>query len=99
MTEAQLQAAIIETAQTFGWLVYHTYDSRRSHPGFPDLVLCRPPDVLYLELKSEKGRLRPDQDSWIGALRQSGQNVQVWRPSDWLDGTVMQALKPRVVAR
>ena len=41
MTEKQWQALVQETAQLAGWMAYHTYDSRRSAAGFPDLVLAR----------------------------------------------------------
>ena len=46
LTEADVQRGLIEAAQTGGWLVYHTHDSRRSRKGFPDLVLVRPPKHL-----------------------------------------------------
>ena len=36
-TEKGFQAAVVELARLRGWLVYHTYDSRRSAKGFPDL--------------------------------------------------------------
>ena len=38
MTEKQFQSHIVQYAKMRGWLVYHTHDSRRSEPGFPDLV-------------------------------------------------------------
>ena len=34
-SEAEFQAEIIAYALSFGWLVYHTYNSRGSQPGFP----------------------------------------------------------------
>ena len=33
LSEDELQAAIIEMAETLGWLVYHTRDSRGSAEG------------------------------------------------------------------
>lgn len=68
MTEAELQATIVEVAQTFGWLVFHDRDSRTNASGFPDLVLVKRPRVLLVELKAEKGRLNPDQRVWIDEL-------------------------------
>ena len=41
LTEAQLQEMVVARSKALGWLVYHTYDSRRSASGFPDLVLAR----------------------------------------------------------
>lgn len=61
MTEAQLQAHAIQLATALGWTTYHTHDSRRSQPGFPDLVLARPPQLMFRELKTTRGRLTPEQ--------------------------------------
>src|SRR5690606_40011108 len=35
MSEAQLLATILQACRKLGLLCYHTYDSRRSEPGFP----------------------------------------------------------------
>jgi hypothetical protein len=84
MTEAQWQRTITDLAETLGWLVYHTYDSRRSEPGFPDLVLVRAGDrVVFAEIKRETGRLTDDQAQWWWALERAGAEIYVWRPSDW----------------
>tara|TARA_R100000329_G_scaffold122194_1_gene100798 strand:+ start:17 stop:313 length:297 start_codon:yes stop_codon:yes gene_type:complete len=68
VTEADLQALIVDVAETYGWLVFHDNDSRRNNPGFPDLVLVKPPRVVFMECKSEKGKLRPEQQVWMGHL-------------------------------
>jgi len=82
ITEKQWQATVVKAARTLGWRVYHTYDSRRSQPGFPDLVIVRD-RVVYLELKSEGGRLFRAQANWLAALGLAGAEVHVFRPSDW----------------
>ena len=64
-------------------MCYHTHDSRRSEPGFPDVVVVGPHGLLWRELKSSTGRLTPDQRVWLDKLRQAGSDVDVWRPSDW----------------
>lgn len=93
MTERQLQDQIVRMAKVQGWLCYHTYDSRRSAPGFPDLVLVHPgrsgAPIIFAELKTEKGRVRPEQQAWIDAIQERmgiliGDYViaDVFRPSD-----------------
>lgn len=61
MTERVFQDAVTEFAQLHGWLVYHTHDSRRSAPGFPDLTMVRNGRVVFAELKTERGRVTADQ--------------------------------------
>lgn len=64
-------------------LRYHTHDSRRSNPGFPDWVFVHPKgDIVFAELKARKGRVRPEQTRWIEALRQLGLSAYIWRPGD-----------------
>lgn len=85
MTESELQTNVRQVAKLGGWLTYHTNDSRRSDKGFPDLVFLHPRTgrLLYAELKSDKGKLRPEQATWIDALWRGGHEAYVWRPSDW----------------
>lgn len=52
-------------------------------PGFPDLVLCKPPVLLLVELKAQAGTVRPEQRAWLADLRACGLDVRVWRPNDW----------------
>ena len=66
----------------FGWMCYHTYDSRRSEPGFPDLVLVRDKVVMFRELKTDKGRLTTAQKNWGDKLTEAGSDYAVWRPKD-----------------
>ena len=81
MKEKQFQARVVLFAKRHGWLVYHTYDSRRSEPGFPDLVLVKD-RILYRELKTETGKLTEAQKSWGRAVVKAGGDWAVWRPSD-----------------
>jgi VRR-NUC domain len=82
-SEAAFQQQVIQLSKYYNWISYHTHDSRRSAPGFPDLVLVRPPEILFVELKAEKGRVRPEQQEWITALHACGLEVHLWRPSDF----------------
>lgn len=67
-SEAAFQRQVLNLAEFYGWRSYHTHDSRRSQPGFPDLVLVRGVELIFAELKTEKGRVRPEQAEWIQAL-------------------------------
>ena len=105
ITETEFQAQVIELATTLGWLVYHTYDSRRSVYGFPDLVLVRCGRVIFMELKSEKGRLDtrrrysprtgralPNQKDWKDAFEACPDvEYYLYRPRHWDE--LMEVLK------
>jgi hypothetical protein len=78
--EVHLQAAVETELQLRGWRYFHAYDSRRSPPGFPDLVLARD-RVLFAELKTLKGRVRPEQLEWLERLRAAGAECYLWRPA------------------
>jgi hypothetical protein len=81
--EESFQQGVIDLARALGWHTYHTRDSRKSAHGFPDLVLCRPPRLIFAELKSDRGRLTPEQDVWLRAFGQvPGIEVFVWAPRD-----------------
>lgn len=84
ISEAGFQQQVIQLAKLAGWMTYHTHDSRRSAAGFPDVVMVRPPVVLVVELKSDSGRLRPEQEVWLEVLKSCpGVEARLWRPDDW----------------
>ena len=81
MTEREWQAEVVAIARSTGWTTYHTHDSRRSEPGWPDLALVRERLVLA-ELKTDTGRISAHQERWLSLLSQAGVETYVWRPSD-----------------
>ena len=81
-TEKQFMASVFKLANMLGWHFHHTFDSRRSAPGFPDAVFLRRPRVLFVEFKAERGRLTNDQRACLEELRACGQEAYLWRPSD-----------------
>lgn len=81
MKEKLFQAQVIQIAKRLRWKVYHTYDSRRCEPGFPDLVLVRE-RVLFRELKTDTGRVSSAQNAWGDALMKAGCDFKIWRPRD-----------------
>ncbi len=87
MTEAELQSNIIEAGTKLGWSHYHTWRSEKSDPGYPDLTLvsvshCR---VIWIECKSEKGDISPEQTHWHDMLAACDQEIYVVRPVHWPD--------------
>jgi hypothetical protein len=89
LTEAEFQSKVIARARARGWLAHHCRPCQRGdgswrttiegNAGFPDLVLARPGQVLFRELKTPEGRLTPAQAHWLSVLPDSG----LWRPGDW----------------
>lgn len=100
LSERDWQATVLQYAALRGWRAFHDNATNaprrcsgcgairhlpRNAPGWPDLVLVRRPDVLFVELKSDAGKVDDDQRSWLDDLLACGQRVYVWRPSDWTE--------------
>ena len=85
LSERDFQAQVLDLSSMYGWLCYHVPDSRRcTSAGYPDLALCHPRgEYLLVELKTDRGRLRPAQRAWIEALRSAGIECHIWRPRDF----------------
>ncbi len=100
--EADLQAAVISLAHSFGYRVTHFRPARtidggwrtalQGDEGFPDCFLAKPGRAIAAELKSERGQLRPAQAAWLKTLAAAGIEVYVWRPTDWQSGAIEAAL-------
>lgn len=91
MTEADLQRLVAELCGRLGLAHYHTYDSRRSEPGFPDSVIVGN-TILFRELKTATGKLSPEQRRWGSRIERAGGNWAVWRPADWHSGVITNQL-------
>ena len=92
MTEAHLQAAVIDMCRLLGVAWYHAYSSRQSVPGWPDLALCGSRGFLLRELKSAAGHLTAEQQDWGLMLRAAGVSWDVWRPDDLKSGRIQREL-------
>lgn len=79
--EADWQRMVVQLAKQLGYRVYHTFNSRRSTHGFPDLCLVGR-RLIFLELKRETGKLTVEQRDWLAAMVQTGAEVYVVRPRD-----------------
>lgn len=93
LSEKGLLQAVRDLAALLHLRTYHPHDSRRSEPGFPDLVIIGPGGILWRELKTATGRLSRSQIDWLTALRTAGADAGIWRPNDLANGTITKQLK------
>lgn len=92
--EKEFLQAVRELAELQGWLCYHTWNSLHSPAGFPDLVLVRPPRVIFAELKVGGRKPTPAQQQWLDTLRGcAGVEVYLWTPECW--GEIERTLRRR----
>jgi hypothetical protein len=91
LTEAEFQRQVVKLARSLGWETWHPQIAVWSKSGWPDLVLCKPPRLLFWELKTDKGKTSADQDKWLADLRACGQEARVVRPADrqWIHETLL----------
>ena len=98
MTEEQLLIAITDALDRYNWRWMHIRRSDRAqmmgHPGWPDICAARNGRVLFLELKTEKGRVSPEQREWMRAICDGwpsidGADHRVVYPSDLDDVLAM----------
>jgi len=93
--EKDFQERVCHLARQLGWRVYSVPDSRRvSLAGYPDLTMwnLKLGRLIFAELKREKGKTSQAQDIILDELRSIGQEVHLWRPSDW-DDKILPTLK------
>lgn len=83
MTERDLLKSVMETARDCGWLVHHETFSVYSPAGLPDLIMVKPPRIIYMELKSDVGKVSDKQRLWLSTLnRCPGVEVYIGRPAN-----------------
>ncbi|MFD3511899.1 VRR-NUC domain-containing protein [Streptomyces sp. NPDC058657] len=95
MTEERFRRQVRQLAAMRGWtLAYHTHNSQRSDAGWPDEVYGHPTAIrtLFVELKTNTGRIRPAQRDWLKHLAGCGFEVALWRPRDL--GLIVNTLAP-----
>lgn len=90
LTEQEWQQQVVGIAKQYGFTVFHPVRNQptaRGHrqttePGWPDLVLLGRSRALFVELKSQTGRVRPEQTQTLKRLAAAGCETALWRPSD-----------------
>ena len=95
MNEADLLRAVTDLIGLLGWKWVHHRPAKTAHgwrtpvqgplgKGLPDIYAVHPyrQRAMWIELKTDAGKLSADQDEVIATLRAAGQTVYVWRPRD-----------------
>jgi hypothetical protein len=104
VNETQLLEQVQALAADLGLLTHHplTHCGRcgtalsprlAGNAGFPDLVIAGPAGVLFRELKSPFGLLRPKQTAWRYQLAAAGMDWETFRPVDWFSGRIGDQLR------
>lgn len=92
LSEARFQSQVTQLAKYYGWAVYHAPDNKPGPHGrrqtvargWPDLFMVRDGQAIAAELKTDKGRVRPEQVEWLAALDLvPGVETFLWRPADF----------------
>jgi hypothetical protein len=96
MTEAELLTEVIIRCRKHGVVPIHIdtphHNKGRELKGYPDLILHGTHRLAFRELKSQTGRMRPDQTLWM--YRQVGEGLDwgLWRPKDLKSGRIDREL-------
>jgi hypothetical protein len=94
LTHDQFVRHVLEIAKLFGWTSAHFRPAQTSHgwvtpvqgdgKGFPDVVLAKPGRrTLWVEVKSTKDKLRPEQEMWRDVLLAAGEDWRLWYTTDF----------------
>ena len=99
MSEAELQAAVIDLAHLYGYRVAHFRPAQSAKGwrtavvadgrGFPDLVIAKPGRLIFAELKTSVGLLTDAQREWRDVL---GNWFVLWTPKHWHSGEILRVL-------
>lgn len=102
MLERDWQSRVVDLARLMGWRIAHFRPAQTARgwrtamvgtPGWPDLVLLRPPRLILAELKVA-AKVGFEQQEWLDQLGDvPGVEVYVWRPVDW--DAVIEALRTK----
>lgn len=93
ISERDFQKQFLQFAKLMGWHRAHFRPGMNQRgswqtavagdgEGFPDVVLVRE-RIVWVELKSDVGRLSPEQVIWRDKLLLAKQEWYLWRPKDW----------------
>ena len=88
LPERVFQAHVVRALRDRGWIVWTVPNMTMTTRGLPDVIAVHPTAVprrvLFYELKSQTGRVRPEQKVALAALGDvPGIDARIVRPSDW----------------
>jgi hypothetical protein len=83
--ESKFQSQVLDLATRLGYVHYHTFNARRSDPGWPDLVLAHRDKarVLFIECKQDGKEPTAEQFAWLDLLAWCDEEVYIFHPKDW----------------
>jgi len=93
-TESAIQKEIIDYLKLRNALVFRLNAASMSSrikpcpPGTPDILAITYNGVLWVEVKTEKGKLRPSQEKMHAELQERGQRVIIARCLDDVIGEI-----------
>lgn len=80
---AEWQGFVASFATFEDWSVYVNATPKDAAPGFPNLVLVRPPQCVFVLLRTNRAEPTKAQQEWLSALAECGVSTVIWRPADW----------------
>lgn len=72
VTETDIMHQIRDFLKLHGWMVIRNHQTLGSHPGVPDLTAIRGGKVVWIEVKTPKGRLSKTQEKFLQELEDHG---------------------------
>jgi VRR-NUC domain len=90
--ESDWQATVVELLEVYGYRTLHVrrsigkgqrWATTTSIAGWPDLLAWRPNRLVAIELKSQGGKVTPEQEQVLAELADAGVETRVARPSDF----------------
>lgn len=80
--ESQIQAEIKQYLQIKGWFVYKNHQSLGSYKGIADLTAIKNGQVLWIEVKTTRGKVSPYQEAFKCDIEHHGGRYIVARSVD-----------------
>jgi hypothetical protein len=82
LPESAFQQQVVDIATRLGYKHFHVHNSRRSDPGWPDIVFahdgkCR---LVFVEFKIEGGKVTPEQTAWHDTLAKCDMEIYLVYP-------------------